>query len=93
MVQIKARHLTVSVNVDGIKRVLGTWIEQTEGARFWMQVMTKMNQPYLPMFIAWSTYEISDASFTSLRVLVGARSCDSPRSVVAGPAQAQHVQR
>ena len=41
-VRIKACHLAVGVDVDGIKRVLGMWIEQTEGARFWLQVMTEL---------------------------------------------------
>ena len=41
-VRIKACHLAVGVDVDGVKRVLGMWIEQTEGARFWMQVMTEL---------------------------------------------------
>lgn len=41
-VRIKACHLVVGVDVDGVKRVLGMWIEQTEGARFWMQVMTEL---------------------------------------------------
>jgi putative transposase len=34
-VRIKACHLAIGVDVDGIKRVLGLWIEQAEGARFW----------------------------------------------------------
>ena len=33
-VRIKACHLAVGVDVDGVKRVLGMWIEATEGARF-----------------------------------------------------------
>jgi putative transposase len=41
-VRIKACHLAVGVDVKGRKRVLGMWIEQTEGARFWMQVMTEL---------------------------------------------------
>lgn len=41
-VRIKACHLAVGVDVDGVKRVLGMWIEQSEGARFWMQVMTEL---------------------------------------------------
>jgi len=41
-VRIKACHLAVGVDVEGVKRVLGMWIEQTEGARFWMQVMTEL---------------------------------------------------
>jgi putative transposase len=34
-VRIKACHLIVGVDVDGVKRVLGMWIEATEVARFW----------------------------------------------------------
>ena len=30
------------MNVDGIKTVLGLWIEQTEGAKFWLRVMTEL---------------------------------------------------
>ena len=41
-VRIKACHLVVGVDVAGRKRVLGMWIEQTEGARFWTQVMTEL---------------------------------------------------
>jgi len=41
-VRIKACHLAVGVDVDGVKRVLGMWIEQSEGARFWTQVMTEL---------------------------------------------------
>jgi putative transposase len=41
-VRIKACHLVVGVDVQGRKRVLGMWIEQTEGARFWTQVMTEL---------------------------------------------------
>ena len=41
-VRIKACHLAVGVDVDGVKRVLGMWIEANEGARFWMQVMTEL---------------------------------------------------
>ncbi len=32
-VRIKACHLAVGVDVDGVKRVLGMWIEANEGAR------------------------------------------------------------
>jgi len=41
-VRIKACHRAVGVDVDGVKRVLGMWIEANEGARFWMQVMTEL---------------------------------------------------
>jgi putative transposase len=41
-VRIKACHLAVGVDVEGRKRVLGMWIEQTEGARFWLGVLTEL---------------------------------------------------
>ncbi len=42
MVKNKAVYLALGMNVDGIKTVLGLWIEQTEGAQFWMRVMTEL---------------------------------------------------
>ena len=38
----KAVYLALGMNVDGIKTVLGLWIEQTEGAKFWLRVMTEL---------------------------------------------------
>ena len=31
----KAAHIAVGVDIDGIKHVLGIWIQATEGAKFW----------------------------------------------------------
>jgi putative transposase len=41
-VRNKACYLVVGVNTDGIKHVLGIWVAQTEGAKFWMQVCTEL---------------------------------------------------
>jgi transposase-like protein len=41
-VRTKAVHLAIGVNVDGHKQVLGRWIAQTEGAKFWLQVVTEL---------------------------------------------------
>ena len=41
-VRMKACHLAVGVDVTGRKRVLGMWIEQNEGARFWAGVLTEL---------------------------------------------------
>ena len=41
-VRIKACHLAVGVDLEGRKRVLGMWIEHTEGARFWLGVLTEL---------------------------------------------------
>jgi putative transposase len=41
-VRNKAAHLAVGVDVDGRKQVLGIWIETTEGAKFWLRVITEL---------------------------------------------------
>ena len=42
VVKNKAVYLALGMNVDGVKDVLGLWIEQTEGAKFWLRVMTEL---------------------------------------------------
>lgn len=39
LVRNKAVYLAIGVRPSGIKEVLGLWIEQTEGAKFWLRVM------------------------------------------------------
>ena len=41
-VKNKAIYLALATNPDGIKEVLGIWIEQNEGAKFWMKVMNDL---------------------------------------------------
>jgi putative transposase len=42
IVQNKSVYLAVGVNMDGVKSVLGMWIQQTEGAKFWMSILTEI---------------------------------------------------
>ena len=42
VVKNKAVYLALGVDRDGHKDVLGLWIEQTEGASFWLRVMTEL---------------------------------------------------
>lgn len=42
VVRNKAVYLALGINLEGIKDVLGLWIEQTEGAKFWLKVMTEL---------------------------------------------------
>lgn len=42
LVRNKAVYLAIGVTCLGTKEVLGLWIEQTEGAKFWMRVMTEL---------------------------------------------------
>ena len=41
-VRSKAVYLTLAVLPDGSRDILGIWIEQTEGAKFWMKVFTDL---------------------------------------------------
>jgi transposase-like protein len=38
----KAAHVVIGVDVEGIKQVLGIWIQQSEGAKFWHGVLTEL---------------------------------------------------
>lgn len=38
----KAVYLALGVGMDGEKEVLGMWISQSEGARFWLSVLTEL---------------------------------------------------
>src|SRR6266700_138741 len=42
VVRSKAVYLALAVLPDGSRDVLGIWIEQTEGAKFWMKVFTDL---------------------------------------------------
>jgi len=41
-VRSKAVYLALGITPSGTKDVLGLWIEQTEGAKFWLRVMTEL---------------------------------------------------
>ena len=42
LVRNKAVYLAIGVTCMGRKEVLGLWIEQTEGAKFWLSVMNEL---------------------------------------------------
>jgi putative transposase len=43
-VQRKACYLALGVNMEGERDVLGMWFQETEGAKFWMQVLNELHQ-------------------------------------------------
>ena len=52
-VRVKAVYLALGVNLNGEKELLGLWVAQTEGAKFWLQVMTELkNRGVQDIFIA-----------------------------------------
>lgn len=42
LVKNKAVYVALALNADGEKDVLGLWIEQTEGAKFWLKVVNDL---------------------------------------------------
>ena len=42
LVRNKAIYLALGVSPDGTREILGLWIENTEGAKFWMKVFTDL---------------------------------------------------
>ena len=52
-VRVKAVYLALGVNLNGDKELLGLWVAQTEGAKFWLQVVTELkNRGVQDIFIA-----------------------------------------
>ena len=52
-VRVKAVYLAIGVTMSGQKEVLGLWLAQTEGAKFWLQVVTELrNRGVQDIFIA-----------------------------------------
>ena len=52
-VRVKAVYLAIGVTMTGEKEVLGLWLSQTEGAKFWLQVVTELrNRGVQDIFIA-----------------------------------------
>jgi putative transposase len=52
-VRNKAVYLALGINLSGEKELLGLWIAQTEGAKFWLQVVTELkNRGLQDIFIA-----------------------------------------
>lgn len=49
----KAVYLAIGINLEGVKEVLGLWIAQSEGAKFWLGVVTELrNRGVADIFIA-----------------------------------------
>jgi putative transposase len=42
VVRNKACHVVLGIDTDGVKHVLGLWVQQAEGARFWNQVLGEL---------------------------------------------------
>jgi putative transposase len=53
IVQNKSAYIALGMGVDGHKEVLGIWLESTEGAKFWLKVISELkNRGVQDMLIA-----------------------------------------
>lgn len=49
----KAIHLALGINLDGSKELLGMWVTNNEGSKFWLSVLTELkNRGLQDIFIA-----------------------------------------
>ena len=74
LVRNKAVYLAIGIRPSGLKEVLGLWIEQTEGAKFWLRVMHEIK--------ARGTSDILIAVVDGLKGLPEANTAAFPQEVV-----------
>jgi transposase-like protein len=50
----KSVYLALAVNMEGKKELLGLWLSENEGSKFWLSVLTELqNRGVKEIFIAW----------------------------------------
>ena len=47
-------YVAIGVNLQGRKELLGLWLGQSEGAKFWLHVLTEIKNRVWPMSASWS---------------------------------------
>jgi transposase-like protein len=83
----KALYLALGVDMDGQKELLGMWMAQNEGAKFWLAVFTELqNRGLKDIFIACMD------GLTGLPEAVETRLTTHPRPTLYGAYGAQFAQ-
>lgn len=54
----KAFYLALGINIDGQKELLGIWISQNEGAKFWLNVLTELKNRGLEDILICRTLDL-----------------------------------
>jgi putative transposase len=72
-VRNKAVYIALAILADGSKAILGLWIEQTEGAKFWLRVMNELKNDHhrVPRRGRPDMHRASDPSLATVRVMEG----------------------
>lgn len=85
VVKNKSAYIAIGVDMDGIKHVLGIWVQATEGARFWGSVCAELSNRggnrsgFVGWFsFTWPAVAVPDSDSTLFRMLLG--SCNQFRS-------------
>ena len=55
-VRNKAVYIALGIRPDGTKEILGIWIEQTEGAKFWLRVMNELKNRGIEQLVILAAY-------------------------------------
>ena len=81
VVRSKAVYLALGVLPDGSRDILGIWIENTEGAKFWMEINTlddlqhqrslALGRPALDLFVHQRTHGVLFSTVTPEQVFTG----------------------
>jgi putative transposase len=77
-VRNKAIYIALGILPDGTKEILGIWIEQTEGAKFWLRVMNELKNR--------GAHDILIAVVDGLKGFPEAINAVFPQTVNLGPA-------
>ena len=54
MIKNKSLYLAIGITLEGKKEVLGMWLQETEGARFWLTVLTNLKKQRCPGLFLFS---------------------------------------
>jgi putative transposase len=73
-VRNKAVYIALGILADGTKEILGIWIEQTEGAKFWLRVMNELK--------TWGVQDILIAVVDGLKGFPEAITATFPQTTV-----------
>lgn len=70
-VRNKAIYLALGILPDATRDILGVWIENTEGAKFWLTVFTDLKLRGVPGDHPADLHRATDAQFAGVRKLEG----------------------
>jgi len=84
-VQNRAIYVAIAVNMEGNKEVLGLWVADNEGAKFWLQILTDLQNRGPESFSspAWTAEGVSGSHRIGVSAHGGAVVYRAPSAGVA----------